>query len=96
MIKYGLIGLLLLGLAGCNHDKVQINPKIESLRLPPLPISLKSDKCQAMVTIPDRKLNGKELIALLAKVRASEAYKAGCNHDFEKWYSTVRKSYRSK
>lgn len=90
-----VLSLLAMGLVGCKStEQIKVNPRVEVLRLPPLPASLKSPKCQTMATIPDRKLSGKELVALLAEVRASEAYKAGCNKDFEKWYSTIQSAYK--
>jgi PBP1b-binding outer membrane lipoprotein LpoB len=89
--------ILCMGLAGCVTNKgVSISPRVEAPRLPPLPARLLTAQCRDLVKIPQKQLSSKELVALLAKVRASEAYKARCGKDFEAWYGKVRSSYGPK
>lgn len=92
------LAILCMSLAGCVHNgkSVSISPRVEAPKLPPLPARLLSGQCRDLVKIPQKQLSSKELVALLAKVRASEAYKARCGKDFEAWYGKVRSSYGPK
>lgn len=93
-----LVAVMSLSLASCvqTGKTVSISPRVEAPRLPPLPARLLSGPCRDLVKIPQKQLSSKELVALLAKVRASEAYKARCGKDFEAWYGKVRSSYGPK
>lgn len=88
---------LAMALAGCVHNNsVTINPRVDAPRLPPVPARLLSGPCRELVKIPQKPLSSKELVALLAKVRASEVYKSRCGKDFEAWYGKVRSSFGPK